>query len=64
MRNNNLLKIVLGILFAAAGLWLLWRGWLLLNAALRTGPAVVWILSALTWGGLLRFTVRHYKHLW
>jgi hypothetical protein len=27
MRKNNFLKIVLGVLFAAAALWLLWRGW-------------------------------------
>lgn len=67
MRNNNFLKILLGIVFAAAGIWVLWWGWQLVSGAqpvFRTGPVLRWLVSLLVWGGLLRFTIRHYKHLW
>lgn len=64
MRNNNLLKIVLGILFAAAALFLLWLGCRYLWGQGRLAALFGWVAAWLTWGGLLRYTVRYYKHFW
>ena len=66
MRKNNFLKIVLGVLFAAAALWLLWRGWHFFvgktEQPLRPVPVTLWGAALIAWGGLLLFTIRHYRY--
>ncbi len=66
MRNNNLLKILVGLLFAAGGIGLLWQGWRILGgdsvSVIRTGPVILWVIGALVWGWLLRFAIHHYRN--
>lgn len=66
MRKNNFLKIVLGVLFAAAALWLLWRGWHFFvgktEQPLRPVPVTLWGAALIAWGWLLLFTIRHYRY--
>ncbi len=64
MRNNYLLKILIGCAFVASGILLGILGYRLLTSGLATSAKaerlILWVASCLVWGRFLRSTIHKY----